>query len=267
VARVDRAIGGGSWSAVENFGAGVAPAMIGIGLTSASGMWTTGASSPYAVNISSDVSCPHAAPGAPTASVIFGRYSMAVSWTARGDRGDTGIADHYDVLVNGLSMASGACEAPGTPQCVDIPTASCSYYWISVLITGTTGYTAQSNQVQGGSRCSGYTLADCDLIRMAPGSFARDWPLALAEPQPNPAQSTSLVTYSIPRTMANADLDIALFDISGRRVSTLARGVARPGRTSVEVRSGNAGALRSGVYFVRLAIGGQVLKRTLVMTR
>lgn len=96
-----------------------------------------------------------------------------------------------------------------------------------------------------------------------------DFPLELRLPQPNPSRGLSVVSWSIPRAQEGVRFELALFDIAGRRAATLAEGIARAGRFDREVSfsSDQGMAQRSGVYFVRLRVGSQVLRRTVVLAR
>jgi hypothetical protein len=67
-----------------------------------------------------------------------------------------------------------------------------------------------------------------------PPNGASDIPahVEFAAPQPNPAHSGTRIFYGVPAGREGAPLEIAIFDLSGRRVRTVASGVARPGRFS-----------------------------------
>jgi hypothetical protein len=67
---------------------------------------------------------------------------------------------------------------------------------------------------------------------------------------PSPARITN-VRFSLPR---QADVDLSVFDLSGRRIVTLAKG-AMP-RGAYEYRWDGTGA-SAGVYFVRLKVGAE----------
>jgi hypothetical protein len=87
--------------------------------------------------------------------------------------------------------------------------------------------------------------------------------LALGPMRPNPAASGGTVHYDIPASMAGAALQAAVFDVAGRLVRTLAEGSAEPGRHALEVTSGPG--LRSGVYYLRLRVGSEERRTTLIL--
>ena len=65
---------------------------------------------------------------------------------------------------------------------------------------------------------------------------------------PNPARSAT-VSFALPR---RDDVDLSVFDLSGRKVATLAKGSLPAGQYTREWSGKGVGA---GVYFVRLRVG------------
>jgi len=72
---------------------------------------------------------------------------------------------------------------------------------------------------------------------------------------PNPATS-SRVSFGLPRA---ADVDLAVFDVAGRKVATLARGAFTAGTYTRDWTGLTDGGQRlgAGVYFIRLNVGGE----------
>lgn len=89
---------------------------------------------------------------------------------------------------------------------------------------------------------------------------------ALYQNYPNPARGETLITYTLPTA---AEVELAVYDLSGRRVATLAREVRGPG--VYEERYGltdDAGRhLPAGVYVYRLRAGAEVAARKMVVSR
>lgn len=67
---------------------------------------------------------------------------------------------------------------------------------------------------------------------------------------PNPFNPTTRIAYTVP---ADGIVDLAVYDVAGRRVKVLAAGWKSAGDYSTDF---NATGMASGVYFVRLATGG-----------
>lgn len=91
--------------------------------------------------------------------------------------------------------------------------------------------------------------------------------LALAPPAPNPASASGTdIRFSLP-TPGNATL--AVYDVTGRRVSTLLSGFAPAGTQSAHWDATDSGRRRvaAGVYFLRLAAAGRTRVRSVVVLR
>ena len=89
---------------------------------------------------------------------------------------------------------------------------------------------------------------------------------ALSMPRPNPSNRGVRLSYSLPRP---ARVDLAVYSVDGARVRTLASGTAAAGVHPLEwdARRGDGRAAAAGVYFLRLEVEGQVLRRQLVLMR
>ncbi len=85
--------------------------------------------------------------------------------------------------------------------------------------------------------------------------------LALGAPYPNPA--AGVVTVPV-RLSASAQVEVAVFDVLGRRVAPAASGPRSAGDHAVQI---DTSVLAPGVYVVRLAADGQVRSRRLVVAR
>jgi hypothetical protein len=101
-----------------------------------------------------------------------------------------------------------------------------------------------------------------DLTLYEPGP-ARAARLELSAPRPNPARGDAALFLTLP---ADGAVDVAVFDIGGRRVRTLLRGPARAGRLDLAWDGTGDGdrTAAAGLYFVRAAAGGQSARVRLV---
>jgi len=90
--------------------------------------------------------------------------------------------------------------------------------------------------------------------------------LVLAPPSPNPFNPVTTVTYSLPSA---SDIELAVYDVAGRRVAVLERGERNAGEHSVvwNGRNGEGERVASGVYFVRLAAAGEACARKIVLMK
>lgn len=89
--------------------------------------------------------------------------------------------------------------------------------------------------------------------------------LALAL-HPNPARGTVVAEFSVPIA---CDVQVAVFDVSGRRVQQIFAGEATAGghRVELDMRLASGSPVSGGVFFVRMTAAGRTLQRTLIRTR
>jgi hypothetical protein len=85
--------------------------------------------------------------------------------------------------------------------------------------------------------------------------------IALAQNFPNPfrAGETTTIRFAIPASAGGGQVDVAVFDVAGRRVRTLVRGSLVEGDHAItwDGMDDNGAEVPAGVYVVRLAVGGQ----------
>ena len=82
---------------------------------------------------------------------------------------------------------------------------------------------------------------------------------------PNPFSSSTQLGYDMPR---QGRVQLAVYDVQGRRVAELADGIKPAGRHAArwDGRDTDGGELAPGVYFVRLESEGRVATQKLVLT-
>ena len=83
--------------------------------------------------------------------------------------------------------------------------------------------------------------------------------IELSQSYPNPFAGSTTIGYRI----ANSGfVELAVFDVMGRRVETLASGYEAPGQRSIKWHANSAAP---GMYLVRLRVGDQVVTDTVVI--
>jgi hypothetical protein len=104
------------------------------------------------------------------------------------------------------------------------------------------------------------------LVGVEPPSAAAPRSLELATPRPNPARVAVSLAYGIPAAQAGAALELAVYDLAGRRVRTLARGTAQAGWgvAAWDLRDDRGLVAAPGVYLVRMRAGAAALSRKVV---
>jgi hypothetical protein len=83
----------------------------------------------------------------------------------------------------------------------------------------------------------------------------------LSSPRPNPFNGSTTFFVRLP---ASAPVDLAVHDLAGRRIATIAHAVYGAGEHGF---SWNGAGAHDGLYFVRLTVNGQVLSTRVAMLR
>jgi len=90
-----------------------------------------------------------------------------------------------------------------------------------------------------------------------PTFAAQGTQLAFAAVSPNPVVERAILRYSLP---TEANVSLAVYDVAGRMVRQVERGIASPGQhsTSWDLRDGGGQRVAGGIYFLRLAVNDRV---------
>jgi hypothetical protein len=88
----------------------------------------------------------------------------------------------------------------------------------------------------------------------------------LAQNAPNPFNPVTEIAFSVPR---ETDVELSIYDVTGRRVATLVDGTLESGvhRAVWNGRSDMGEQAASGVYFYRLTAGGEMVSRKMVLLK
>jgi hypothetical protein len=237
------------------------------------------ASSAISEQVTVDVPPPdNTPPAAVNDLTLSGRCtSLDVQWTAPGDDGTSGTAHHYDLRMStsnitnanfssATPISTGAPGSPGTQESVNVYLGACSgrQYFALKTVDEVGNTSALSNVTYGGTPC----IEFCD-DGFAPVPVAR-LAFALAAPAPNPARGSAELRFSIPARLAKSDLELSAFDPLGRPVRTIQSAQeVRAGTYSVtwDLRDARGKAVPNGVYFLRLQVGAETMRRTLLVVR
>ena len=111
-------------------------------------------------------------------------------------------------------------------------------------------------------------LYDYELEVGVPGD--ESWSVSeakLDQNVPNPFNPVTTIAFAVPD--GSADIDLAVFNITGGRVTTLASGRVAGGRNSVtwDGTDSHGVSVASGVYFVRLTAEDTALTRKVVLMK
>ncbi len=105
-----------------------------------------------------------------------------------------------------------------------------------------------------------YIPVATDAVEALPERFA------LGANFPNPINPKTTLRFDMPR---RAEVELAVYDVAGRRVATLIDGVMDAGHHEVvwEGRDGKGHPVSSGIYFSRLSSEGQLLTRKMLLLK
>lgn len=104
------------------------------------------------------------------------------------------------------------------------------------------------------------SVRDQELMQTVLSSFA------LYQNYPNPFNPTTTIQYDIPR---NGEVNIAVYDIQGRLVRSLARLSQQAGSHTIvwDARNDGGANVSSGTYFCRIDFNNAVLVKKLVLLK
>jgi len=91
----------------------------------------------------------------------------------------------------------------------------------------------------------------------------------LAQNRPNPFNPATHIDYGIPADAGTVAVRLDIFDVNGRRVRALVRGLQGPGTHAAlwDGRNDSGHKVQSGVYFYRLQAGDQTLTRKMMLVK
>lgn len=98
-------------------------------------------------------------------------------------------------------------------------------------------------------------------------SFELPRELAFSRSSPNPSTGRVMFRIGIPEASRGARQELALYDLSGRRIRTVLSGAAVPGwhEESWDFRTDDGSRARAGMYFARFRLGEEIRRQTVVL--
>jgi hypothetical protein len=134
-------------------------------------------------------------------------------------------------------------------------TGASPYEYVDAGSTPTESYDYYLEAIDESGTATSYGPVHLDALGGTKAAFA------LYQTNPNPASGTVTFRFSVPDA-SNGEL--AVYDISGRKVKTIAEGAFAAGEHAV---SSDLSTVPPGVYVYRLAAGGETAVKKLVITR
>jgi hypothetical protein len=154
-------------------------------------------------------------------------------------------------------------ESSGSPQIVATGVAgACADHSFShtIATAGTySAYVAYDDFYASGPS-SEYTLTWGDLMEVD-GQTAVPEQFFLAQNYPNPFNPETTIEFSLPLP---SQVELAVYDITGRKVALLVDGVRSAGNHAIQF---DAALMPSGLYFYRLTASGESFTRKMVLVK
>jgi hypothetical protein len=192
--------------------------------------------------------------------------AATIQWTAPGDDGLTGRATAYDLryAMTPLTAAnfSAATQIPGVPP--PKTAGSPETFTVTGLPQGRGFYFALRtvDEAQNWSPISNNSYFVVPTTATGAGSLA----IWLSPPYPNPGRSLVSWAYTLPQS---ARVDVEAFEITGRRVRTIAHSWKDAGDGALiwDLRDDRGRAVAPGMYLIRASLGGHTSTQRVVVAR
>lgn len=196
----------------------------------------SGGSVPTTLFVTFTEDCP---PESTVTSVV---YKEGGIWNTEGDYDDR---DYYFIVSN--TDGDGVVEADDDDYYFDSAALPDGDYTLYVCAEDYAGNSVTQSMV--------FTINNSTGIDEEEGNLPREF--ALYPAVPNPSGGSSTISFAIPRA---TEVNLALYDIKGRKLATLAEGDYQPGEYKVSVSD-----LNSGIYIYNLRAGGFADTKKLVV--
>ena len=226
-------------------------------------VWSNGRLNAYRTLVRGDATPPSAATG--LMAEITSPTSLRLRWNAPGDDGTTGTATSYDLRQSGapldgtnfdaaLALPAAAPHAASFAETLSVggltPGAT---YWFAMRATDDFGNVGPMS-----APLSVTVAAPSTGVSGGAASFA----LRVVSANPSPVGAAFALT--LPR---DTDADVAVYDVRGARVRTIARGMRPAGVHALawDGASDAGGRAGAGVYFVQARSGADLATRRIVV--
>lgn len=191
-----------------------------------------------------------------------GGEALVLSWSYRATAGEQ---------VRGFNLyRREAAAAPKVPEdeVLSIPGGVAEGSWTKLneaTITGRNPYSFVDAGVAPGLlyeyKLEAVVVEGTETLGTAAGSLSVPRAFALRAAKPNPCSAEAVIGFDL---SAGTDVDLSVYDLSGRKVATLAAGWLAPG---AHERGCDVSALAPGVYVYRLTAGEWAGAKKMVVVR
>ena len=203
---------------------------------------------------------------APTPAPSPATFSVTLGWTAPGDDGRIGRAQHYELRYSTspitASNFSSATLVGGVPP--PAPSGSMERFTITGLDLQTFYYFALKSRDDAGNWSA---LSNVVVYpELTAGAERAPAVAGVSVPYPNPARAETRCAIALP---GGADVRADVFGVDGRHVRRLADGWRPAGRSELvwDLRDQAGVPVAAGIYLVRARLGSETWTRRLTVVR
>jgi len=210
-----------------------------------------------------------------------GKTSSVVTWLAPRNDGFYGAVSTYDLrrsaspiteenFGQASQIATNAPQPPGNEECVTVLGTACSKAYFGLKLHYASGYVSPATTTSLQFLC-GKSAPNIDCGNGFRASPVVDGPpadISLAVANGNPAVRSAMFRYVIPDTRVGEAVRLSVYDLSGREIRRLAAGPAMAGSNLVawDLLDEHGSAVRAGMFWIRLRVGGTQRTRSLMVT-
>ncbi|MFN8586160.1 MAG: FG-GAP-like repeat-containing protein [Candidatus Eisenbacteria bacterium] len=217
----------------------------------------------------------NAPPNPPTGltGTLSGAGRASLHWVRSTDSKTPTLGMSYDVRL-GISSRGGQIvplpsdSTTGTRRIARGGVCTGDSAWVKGLPNNLYYFTVQAvdPSFAGSTLPAWQTLLSPALLDVEDEAAGLPLAFAIHDVSPNPAHGPATVRFDLPRA---AHVDLAVYDVSGRRVRTLLNAVMAAGRQAAQWDGVSEDGARAsaGYYFVRLDAGGHTRTRRVVLAR
>lgn len=204
---------------------------------------------------------------APTSALAASGNRISLIWTTTGDDGSQGTATAYDIRYSTVPITEGnfyLCQ-----QISNLPVPYEAGILQTVSVEGLSPLMTYYFAMKVGDERGNWSPMSNLALHSPPGSVSTaEVPLTLSfsAPMPNPARRGTRFEMSLPQA---GPVRVEVFDLSGRKVRTLAAGRREAGRADLtwNLTDDRGLPVEAGVYLVRAALPGRTWNHRAVVVR
>jgi hypothetical protein len=196
-------------------------------------------------------------------SSICSATPFSIRWTAPGDDSLSGQASVYDLRYSYFPLT--AANFNQATKIAGLPSPAVAGTPESFLVSGLPDGVQLYMAIKTADELGKWSAISNVMTRPEQTTRVDPFPLSFSSPWPNPARQSAHWAYSVPQA---AQVQVDVFDVTGRHVHTVASGERGAGRgeLSWDLRDDGGRPVDAGLYFVKARLGaGEWTKRLIVV--